>query len=187
MKQIQQQKANEEARRLRDKLKYERKMEEERAKEREILKKRMTAELNKKQQSEQKKNEHELHKTSEKPVNSTPEESNVVNENFDSEQTNNLEKSNVRETKESKNEDEISKLEIEIGLEESSNENDAAGLDSDNSPSFPKKSDGSDSVVNDESSKFNPNVLIHRQSKGKKEFEEYLNEISSKNYAYYKS
>lgn len=165
MKQIQQQKANEEARRLRDKLKYERKMEEERAKEREILKKRMTAELNKKQQSEQKKNEHELHKTSEKPVNSTPEESIVVNENFDSEQTNNLEKSNVREIKESKNEDEISKLEIEVGLEESSNENDAAGLDSDNSPSFPKKSDGSDSVVNDESSKFNPNVLIHRQSK----------------------
>ena len=49
MKQIQQQKANEEARRLRDKLRYERKMEEERAKEREILKKRMAAELNKKQ------------------------------------------------------------------------------------------------------------------------------------------
>ena len=114
MKQIQQQIANEEARRLRDKLKYERKMEEERAKEREILKKRMTAEPNKKQQSEQKKNEHELHKTSEKPVNSTPEESIVVNENFDSEQTNNLEKSNVRETKEFKNEDEISKLEIEV-------------------------------------------------------------------------
>merc|ERR1712223_1950788 len=127
--------------------------------------KRMTAELNKKQQSEQKKNKHELNKTSEKPVNSTPEESNVINENFDSEQTNNLEKSNVRETKESKNEDEISKLEIEVGLEESSNENDAAGLDSDNSPSFPKKSDGSNSVINDESSKFNPNVLIHRQSK----------------------
>ena len=62
-------------------------------------------------------------------------------------------------------------------MEESSNENDAAGLDSDNSPSFPKKSDGSDSVVNDESSKFNPNVLIHRQSKGKKKFEEYLNTL----------
>lgn len=49
MKQIQQQRTEEEERRLRDKLKYEKKMEEERAREREILKKRMAAEQAKKE------------------------------------------------------------------------------------------------------------------------------------------
>ena len=57
MKQIQQQRAEEEARRRRDKLKYEKKMEKERAKEREMFKNRMAAEEAKKAQRESERQE----------------------------------------------------------------------------------------------------------------------------------
>jgi hypothetical protein len=75
MKQIQQQRAEEEARRLRDKLKYEKKMEEERIKERELLKKRMANEQAKKEQrdNEQK----ELRKIKEQNIESTEEKSDL--------------------------------------------------------------------------------------------------------------
>ena len=192
MKQIQQQKANEEARRLRDKLRYERKMEEERAKEREILKKRMAAELNKKQQNNNKEGLSKSHE--ETSVNSTTKHPTSVDntankseisggakisnepqkddlsvssqkavdlENRQSDQSATEETNNMKDS-------DIKELKLEIDMQEEVIEGtERVNLDADNSPSFPKSSDAIESVVNDASTNFSPNVLIQRQSKGK--------------------
>ena len=192
MKQIQQQKANEEARRLRDKLRYERKMEEERAKEREILKKRMAAELNKKQQNNEKEVLSKSHE--ETSVNSTPQHPTLVDNTANKSQisggakisnepqkddlpvsspkTVDLEnrqsdQSATEETNNMKDSD-IKELKLEIDMQEEVIEGtERVNLDADNSPSFPKSSDAIESVVTDASTNFSPNVLIQRQSKGK--------------------
>ena len=190
MKQIQQQKADEEARRHRDKLRYERKMEEERAKEREILKKRMAAELNKSQQN----NQNEVPKLKESPINSSRKDtvvemgdqnpevidnSKMSAKHDDTESELNDSKSDIpRSTndlnadanKESKrsyeNKNNIKELELDIKSDKSL-DIDKDFVDSDNSPSFAESSDGTENIVNDESTTFRPNVLIQRQSKGK--------------------
>ena len=191
MKQIQQQKANEEARRLRDKLRYERKMEEERAKEREILKKRMAAELNKKQQN----NKESMSKSHEETsVNSTPKEPtsvyNIANKSEESggskisnephkddlpiSSSNTVDLENQRsdqsateKTNDMKDSD-VKELKLDIDLqEEIIDDTERLELDADNSPSFPKSSDAIESAVTDASTNFSPNVLIQRQSKGK--------------------
>ena len=190
MKQIQQQKADEEARRHRDKLRYERKMEEERAKEREILKKRMAAELNKSQQN----NQNEVPKLKESPINSSRKDTVVENgdqnpevidnrkmsaKHDDTESELNVSKSDIpRSTndlnadanKESKrsyeNKNNIKELELDIKSDKSL-DIDKDFVDSDNSPSFAESSDGTENIVNDESTTFRANVLIQRQSKGK--------------------
>ena len=190
MKQIQQQKADEEARRHRDKLRYERKMEEERAKEREILKKRMAAELNKSQQN----NQNEVPKLKESPINSSRKDTVVENgdqnpevidnskmsaKHDDTESELNDSKSDIpRSTndlnadanKESKrsyeNKNNIKELELDIKSDKSL-DIDKDFVDSDNSPSFAESSDGTENIVNDESTTFRANVLIQRQSKGK--------------------
>lgn len=194
MKQIQQQKADEEARRLRDKLRYERKMEEERAKEREILRKRMAAELNKKQQNNEKDN---LAKSDDKiSGNSTPKEpiaidkdinksdtsnkaeiSNQEQENTDKsesnpssvniEQTNNIDSSAVDEISDLKKNSKVAELKLDINSKEMTNDNEEKNvLDSDNSPAFPKSPKAYEGAVSDPSTNFSPNVLIQRQSKG---------------------
>ena len=190
MKQIQQQKADEEARRHRDKLRYERKMEEERAKEREILKKRMAAELNKSQQN----NQNEVPKLKESPINSSRKDtvvemgdqnpevidnSKMSAKHDDTESELNDSKSDIpRSTndlnadanKESKrsyeNKNNIKELELDIKSDKSL-DIDKDFVESDNSPSFAESSDGTENIVNDESTTFRPNVLIQRQSKGK--------------------
>ena len=192
MKQIQQQKANEEARRLRDKLRYERKMEEERAKEREILKKRMAAELNKKQQNNKKGVSKTQVQTS---VNSNPKDptsvDNIANRSevsgavkisneqrkddlsASSPKTDDLENQqsdqSVTEKTNNMNKDsDIKELNLDIDSPEKiSDDTERVNQDADNSPSFHKSSDAFESVVNDASTNFSPNVLIQRQSKGK--------------------
>ena len=190
MKQIQQQKADEEARRHRDKLRYERKMEEERAKEREILKKRMAAELNKSQQN----NQNEVPKLKESPINSSPKDTVVENSDQNPEVIDNSKMSakhddteselndsksdiprstndlNADANKESKrsyeNKNNIKELELDIKSDKSL-DIDKDFVESDNSPSFAESSDGTENIVNDESTTFRPNVLLQRQSKGK--------------------
>ena len=193
MKQIQQQKANEEARRLRDKLRYERKMEEERAKEREILKKRMAAELIKKQQNNKKEG---VSKTQEQTsVNSTPNDptsvDNITNKSEvsgavktsneqrkddlsgSSPKTDDLEnqqsdQSATEETNNMNKDSDIKELNLDIDSPKKiSDDTERVNQDADNSPSFHKSSDAFESVVNDASTNFSPNVLIQRQSKGK--------------------
>ena len=192
MKQIQQQKANEEARRLRDKLRYERKMEEERAKEREILKKRMAAELNKKQQNNNKESLSKSHEES--SVNSTPKHptsvDNIANKSEvsgDSKISNEPQKDDLpvsspktvdlenQQSDQSATEktnimkdSDVKELKLEIDLqEEIIDDTEKVNLNADNSPSFPKSSDAIESAVTDASTNFSPNVLIQRQSKGK--------------------
>ena len=180
MKQIQQQRAEEEARRRRDRLKYEKKMEEEREKEREILKKRIAAEQAKKERSIKHTATENVplgnknskidpgktggHERLNEAVNSTKKINEQMN---DGSSENSVDNSRLKDDRSGINDmpivqnNAINKLDLEIKYEAPTDAKDDSTKDE---PNFASNKN-SESIVSDASDNMQPNILMKRQSK----------------------